>query len=651
MSSQATIYWARGADGLPLHISEAARGLKCSATCYQCDQRLIARQGDFNRHTFAHESLTDCSGESAVHALAKHLLATLDRPLRLPPIAIQASATDIFDEEHNATATLFGSPVHLRDVRQEKDAAPDLRPDCTATLAETSETLAIEIHFRNPKSQDDIKKIRAHDLSSLEIDMSSVLPSASLEEIADAVFDNQPRHWLHYSKQQEQKHPLHQQLAENIKTIDDGAMAFLELARQTFAREAALPHPKSFSWATFQASAGATRIERIFRLSRAGQEWEPLKNGYFVTSGVVEGFNMPCPIALTICRASDHARLAKRPFQHSGPCLEIVAMQYSSNATPLRLLLTWHGIDDWKGALQGEAQKQENERIQTEERARAEAILRRLEAINSDELWSSLPIPPITATYGTKMERVLPQAKLSGEPWRKTSRGWVTTATANIEENTNEPIIVVARPWGWPARPTTKPTSSSGKKYLLIEFDVPRGLSSTSPYKLRWNGIDSWLATLFQRTKQQYQQQQAAAVDILDSVGNLFLLDEAAKTGRAFELLGLLEEPINVDKTMPAWRCARQCWRALAIKYCLLDLKSGALFSIQDIARSPALQNLLSLETDLESSQLREQSTAVWLERLTQLGCIQPAHIPNANGTVSDHYMIRGLPKNLSMLL
>lgn len=429
-------------------------------------------------------------------------------------------------------------------------------------------------------------------------------------------------------------------------------MTFLELARQTFAREAALPHPKSFSWATFQASAGATRIERIFRLSRVGQEWEPLKNGYFVTSGVVEGFNMPCPIALTICRASDHARLAKRPFQHSGPCLEIVAMQYSSNATPLRLLLTWHGIEDWRGALQGEAQKQETVRIQAEERARTEAILRRLEAISRDDLWPSLPIPPIAVTYGTKMARVSPQAKLSGEPWRETSRGWVTTAMAHFEEATNEPITVVARPWGWPSRPTTKPSSSSGKKYLLIEFDVPRGLSSTSPYKLRWNGIDSWLATLFQRAKQQYQlHQTAAAVDILDSVGNLFLLDEAAKTGRAFELLGLLEVPINVDQTMPAWRCARQCWRALAIKYCLLDLKSGALFSIQDIARSPALQNLLSLETNLESTQLREQSTAVWLERLTQLGCIQPAHIPNANGTVSDHYMIRGLPKNLSMLL
>src|SRR5579871_3017758 len=62
----------RGGD--LVHISEVSSGRRFDCLCPACRTSLIARKGTKLAHHFAHDAGSNCSVESAIHALAKRLI-------------------------------------------------------------------------------------------------------------------------------------------------------------------------------------------------------------------------------------------------------------------------------------------------------------------------------------------------------------------------------------------------------------------------------------------------------------------------------------------------------------------------------------------------------------------------------------------------
>lgn len=656
-----TIYWARGADGAPLHIDAAARGKDCKASCYDCGAPLIARQGEKRQHTFAHTADTSCSGESAVHALAKYLLATLDRPLLLPPYTIKARQQDVFRTEHRRDAPLFGEPVQLHDITLEQALSPEYRPDCCATIHDTpagDERLAIEIHFRNQKTEVDVSKIRGLDVSALEIDMSTVPSSASLEEIANAVFEQQPRHWLHYRTASEQLHPAHTELRAEVERLDRQALEFLDNACQLFARNAMLHQPKAFKWPKVRETPNAPPLPYTFRLGRIAKEWGPLTDGYRSLEAWDEQFKAPCPVALTIARARGHANLAPRAFQHAGPHLEVIAFQHPDFDTPLHMELRWHNIQGWISALNAAEQRRTEQRAEAEAKARLAAAQQQLSTLTDPAYWGRLSWPTVTAVYGSTRVSAQPRAALPDATWEARPKGWVSSAVAEGDLARGEPVTVVARPRGTSTPPTTPQRPIAKRKFLLVEFNSSTSNQITGPITLEWAGIEDWIGDLHRQARDLHHQAEAArAVEILDDVGTLALLPSEGRTRVALLRLGI-EKPLYppgttppTEKDAPAWRCTPTCWRALAARYCLQDYMPGARITAEDIANSPVLLNLLSLDLDEQSTHQRTADVLDWLRPLAKSGILRELTAEEASDTDAHWFEIKLRPYTSRYLL
>jgi hypothetical protein len=67
---------AEHSSGRMIDIGEARNGLDCDCICSCCKERLVARQGESNDWSFAHESGANCAGalESALHKAAKQII-------------------------------------------------------------------------------------------------------------------------------------------------------------------------------------------------------------------------------------------------------------------------------------------------------------------------------------------------------------------------------------------------------------------------------------------------------------------------------------------------------------------------------------------------------------------------------------------------
>jgi len=61
-------------EGTLLHIDQVDRGIKCNCVCPACKKPLVARKGLKKKHHFAHYPGANCSSETVLHALGKHLL-------------------------------------------------------------------------------------------------------------------------------------------------------------------------------------------------------------------------------------------------------------------------------------------------------------------------------------------------------------------------------------------------------------------------------------------------------------------------------------------------------------------------------------------------------------------------------------------------
>ena len=109
--------------GKLVHVSQVERGLACECVCPSCNERLIAKKGEYREHHFAHESGTSCqyAAETALHLAAKDILARR-KEIILP--AVQAkfrNRTDVITPEKRYQL----DSVKL-EYRGEKNIVPDV---------------------------------------------------------------------------------------------------------------------------------------------------------------------------------------------------------------------------------------------------------------------------------------------------------------------------------------------------------------------------------------------------------------------------------------------------------------------------------------------------------------------------------------------
>ena len=64
----------RNSDGLIVSIKDVISGKKCDCICTKCKEPLVAKKGKKKAHHFAHQSTSNCKGESKAHIDAKSII-------------------------------------------------------------------------------------------------------------------------------------------------------------------------------------------------------------------------------------------------------------------------------------------------------------------------------------------------------------------------------------------------------------------------------------------------------------------------------------------------------------------------------------------------------------------------------------------------
>lgn len=168
--SKIKLKFAVDEDGKFIGISEAERAGKYF--CITCSENLIIRKGPIRGHHFSHKGGSGCSFESMLHQLAKNII-------------------------YNAQGIVMpNSSAHLRIVKAELESSPCPSIISDVVLETEKERVAVEIKVRNTKSEDDIRKFKQHNISVMELDLSTDQLPVSMSALRDWVLSNAKRYWL-----------------------------------------------------------------------------------------------------------------------------------------------------------------------------------------------------------------------------------------------------------------------------------------------------------------------------------------------------------------------------------------------------------------------------------------------------------------------
>ena len=138
-----------------VHIDSVPNGTACNCFCPNCKAALIAKNGrDKRQHHFAHEANSDClkGYQTALHILGKEIFQ-------------KEKIIPIFNDKFQFEL------VKADSIELEKNLG-DIIPDVFAIASNKS--VAIEILVTHEVDDVKYKKIQAHELTTIEIDLSKV---------------------------------------------------------------------------------------------------------------------------------------------------------------------------------------------------------------------------------------------------------------------------------------------------------------------------------------------------------------------------------------------------------------------------------------------------------------------------------------------
>lgn len=203
-------------EGDVRHISQVLRGLKCACRCPACNRPLVAKKGPKTLHHFAHQEGSDpCSrvAETNAHLWAKEVLGRV-KQITLPALILN----------HKGRREIV-SPERVYKFSKAKleKRLDTIIPD---VILETHDgvQLIVEVRVTHPCDEAKIEKLRADNLSAIEIDLRHYRTSGDRGAVEIALLSGARREWLHNAKvshfadrlreRDEQRRMLQAQLAD-----------------------------------------------------------------------------------------------------------------------------------------------------------------------------------------------------------------------------------------------------------------------------------------------------------------------------------------------------------------------------------------------------------------------------------------------------
>ncbi|MBD5142610.1 MAG: hypothetical protein HDT22_03235 [Ruminococcus sp.] len=177
-------------EGSLVYIDDVEKGLRCGCICPACGASLIAKKGNKVSHHFAHYSSEDCEKgyETSLHLLAKKILSET-KEIMLPAVRIQLA---------NVYIPMWNQgKIQIDYVELEKKNG-EIIPDVIAYSG--NKKLIIEIYVTHKVDEEKLKKIRASDISALEIDLSKFDRFITESELRNILVNSDSyKSWLYNS--------------------------------------------------------------------------------------------------------------------------------------------------------------------------------------------------------------------------------------------------------------------------------------------------------------------------------------------------------------------------------------------------------------------------------------------------------------------
>lgn len=180
-------------DGEITHISKVKRGLECGCTCPACGERLIAKKGQKVMHHFAHQATKECEYgyESSLHLAAKEILSQTKKMV-IPPVYVH------FPKSYKGKLLLSGAKEITIDRVELEQRFNNIVPDVVVYTG--AKRLFIEVFVTHCVDEEKLDKLRATDISTIEIDLSKIDHSITTEELtAILTEDSELKYWKYNS--------------------------------------------------------------------------------------------------------------------------------------------------------------------------------------------------------------------------------------------------------------------------------------------------------------------------------------------------------------------------------------------------------------------------------------------------------------------
>ncbi|MBG7614645.1 hypothetical protein IWC96_05035 [Brevundimonas sp. BAL450] len=184
------LHYGRLPSGDIVPIDAVRRGAACDCTCPACGEALVARQGDVLIHHFAHAGANgDGCGkglETNAHVWAKRILKDALH-IRLPDVKAVIG--------ERARMVKPGRDFHFVEATLEQRLG-GITPD-VVLIARDGRRLIVEIRVTHACDREKIAKLRAGDISAIEVDLYPLRNSADEDEVRQALLDGAKRSWLY----------------------------------------------------------------------------------------------------------------------------------------------------------------------------------------------------------------------------------------------------------------------------------------------------------------------------------------------------------------------------------------------------------------------------------------------------------------------
>lgn len=151
--------------------------------CPSCGEPLVAKKGAKRMHHFAHYSDHSCEYgyETSLHIAAKEILSKANR-IMLPAVYIQFPNSPKASELYCESKEIEVERVELE--QRFRDVIPDV------VIYAGGKQLFLEVYVTHAIDDVKLEKLKKSDISTIEIDLSKIEHSISLEELQRILLDD-----------------------------------------------------------------------------------------------------------------------------------------------------------------------------------------------------------------------------------------------------------------------------------------------------------------------------------------------------------------------------------------------------------------------------------------------------------------------------